>query len=200
MVSRLLCYSPPMQYRTMPGDSRRLSALGFGVMRIPTRAGVIDRKAADALLEAAIEGGVNYLDTGWTYLGGQSEPYIGRFLEERGWRDRVNIATKLAHWSTKNRSEMEKMLDAQLKKLRTDHIDYYLVHNITGASWDGLVPIGVREFLDDALNSGKILKAGFSWHGMPEDFSRVVDDYDWDFCQIQYNLLDERRQAGTAGL
>lgn len=184
----------------MPGDSRELSALGFGVMRLPTRGGRIDRKAADALLESAIDAGVNYLDTAYPYIGGQSEPYIGKFLEERGLRDKVAIATKLPHWQTKTREDMEKMLQSQLDRLRTDRIDYYLVHNITGGSWDNLVPRDVLGFLADARDSGKILKAGFSWHGTPEDFPRVVDAWDWDFCQIQYNLLDERRQAGTAGL
>ncbi len=169
-------------------------------MRLPVRGGLIDKAKSDALLEAAIEGGVNYLDTAWIYLGGQSEPYIGRFLEEHGWRDKMAVATKLAHWQTRNRKDMEKMLDAQLKKLRTDRIDYYLVHNITGASWDNLVPLDVQGFLKDAKRQGKILNSGFSWHGTPEDFIRVVDAQDWDFCQIQYNLLDERRQAGTSGL
>ena len=184
----------------MPGDDRRLSILGFGAMRLPMKAGRIDRKRSDAMLTEALDNGVNYIDTAVPYLAGQSEPYIGRFLEENGRRDEVAIATKLPHWQTRNRKDMGKMLDSQLKRLRTDRIDYYLVHNITGGSWDSLMGRDVLGFLEEAKASGKILKAGFSWHGTPEDFPRVVDAWSWDFCQIQYNLLDERRQAGTAGL
>ena len=189
-----------MQYRTMPGRKRRLSILGFGVMRLPTRAGRIDRKQSDAMLSQALDSGVNYLDTAFPYMAGQSEPYIGRFLEENGRRKDVAIATKLPHWQTRTRKDMEKMLENQLKRLRTDYIDYYLVHNVTGGSWDSMMNREILEFLDKAKQSGKVLQTGFSWHGTPEDFIRVVDTRDWDFCQIQYNLLDERRQAGTAGL
>ncbi|MDF1569953.1 MAG: aldo/keto reductase [Spirochaetaceae bacterium] len=189
-----------MQYRTMPGDNRRLSALGFGMMRLPTRAGIIDKKKSDQMLNRALEAGVNYLDTAFPYLAGQSEPYIGRFLDENGRRNDMAIATKLPHWQTATKAEMHKMLENQLKRLRTDRIDFYLVHNITGGSWDHLMERDIMGFLDEAAASGKILKSGFSWHGTPEDFPRVVDTRRWDFCQIQYNLLDERRQAGTAGL
>lgn len=184
----------------MPGDNRRLSILGFGVMRLPTRAGRIDRKQSDFMLTRALDSGVNYLDTAYPYMTGQSEPYIGRFLEENGRRKEVAIATKLPHWQTRTRKEMEKMLENQLKRLHSDYIDYYLVHNLTGGSWDSLMNREILEFLDVAKQSGKVLQTGFSWHGTPEDFSRVVDARDWDFCQIQYNLLDERRQAGTTGL
>ncbi len=184
----------------MPGDNRRLSILGFGVMRLPTRAGRIDRNKSDSMLTRALDSGVNYLDTAYPYMAGQSEPYIGRFLEENRRRDDVAIATKLPHWQTRTRKDMEKMLEGQLKRLRTDRIDYYLVHNVTGGSWDSMMNRDILGFLDEAKQSGKILRTGFSWHGTPEDFIRVVDAREWDFCQIQYNLLDERRQAGTAGL
>ena len=164
-----------MQYRTMPGDDRRLSALGFGVMRLPTRAGLIDKKKSDQMLNRALDAGVNYLDTAFPYLAGQSEPYVGRFLEENGRRNKVAIATKLPHWQTATKAEMHKMLESQLKRLRTDRIDFYLVHNITGGSWDHLMERDIMGFLDEAYGSGKILKSGFSWHGTPEDFPRVVD-------------------------
>ena len=189
-----------MQYRSMPGDPRPLSALGFGVMRLPQKAGLIDRRRADLLMEAALEKGITYFDTAFPYIQGQSEPYIGRFFEERGIRDDVAVATKLPHWQTRTRVDMDRMLNQQLKRLRTGRIDYYLVHNVTGGSWAHLVERGVLGFLDEARRSGRILKAGFSWHGTPEDFPGVVEAWDWDFCQIQYNILDERRQAGTAGL
>jgi len=184
----------------MPNDDRGLSVLGFGITRLPTLVGRIDRKRADAMLLSALKAGVNYFDTAHPYHFGQSEPYLGRFLEEYGLRNDVAIATKLPHWQTRSRSEMESMLAEQLKRLRSDYIDYYLIHNVTGGSWESLVERNVMNFLDAAKKSGQILKAGFSWHGAPEDFNPVVDSYPWDFCQIQYNILDERRQAGTAGL
>ncbi len=184
----------------MPESRRPLSILGFGVMRLPVRMGRIDKDASDRLLEKALEGGVNYLDTAYPYLNGQSEPYLGKFLSERKLRSTVALATKLPHWITPKRADMEKMLSRQLSRLQTDHIDYYLIHNITGSTWNSLVEKDVREFLAAEKKSGRILNAGFSWHGTPEDFLRVVDEGEWDFCQIQYNLLDERRQAGTAGL
>ena len=198
--SRSPCYAPAMQYRNMPGDDRQLSALGFGVMRLPMRAGRIAKDASDALLSRALESGVNYFDTAYPYINGRSEPYLGRFLEEKKARDNVAVATKLPHWQTGSEADMDRMLNTQLKRLRTDRIDYYLIHNISGGSWANLEERGVISFLEKARRSGRILNAGFSWHGLPEDFNGVVDAMDWDFCQIQYNILDEKRQAGTAGL
>ena len=189
-----------MQYRRMPQDSRSLSALGFGVMRLPLEGKRINKTLSEALLREALHQGVNYFDTAYPYINGQSEPFLGQFLEENRVRDKVAIATKLPHWKTRNRGEMEAMLNHQLKRLRTDRIDYYLVHNITGGSWNHLEQRGVLDFLSQAKQSGKILNVGFSWHGTTEDFPQVVDAAEWDFCQIQYNILDERRQAGTAGL
>ncbi len=189
-----------MKYRTIPGNNEPLSILGFGVMRLPTRAGIIDKRRSTRMLLESIAGGINYFDTAYPYMTGQSEPFLGRFLEEHQLRDEVSIATKLPHWQIRNRQDMINMLVNQLGRLRTDRIDYYLIHSITGGSWSELVRRGVIEFLDVAKREGKILNAGFSWHGLPEDFAGVVDAYNWDFCQIQYNILDERRQAGTAGL
>ena len=184
----------------MPGGGRRLSALGFGIMRLPTRAGIIDVKRSDAMLTRALDAGVNYFDTAYPYMKGQSEPYIGRFLHESGRRNDAAVATKLPHWLTNTRPQMEKMLETQLKRLRTDRIDYYLIHNLVGGTWEDLMRREVLGFLENAKQSGKILNAGFSWHGTAESFPSVVDSWNWDFCQIQYNILDERRQAGTAGL
>lgn len=189
-----------MQYRNMPGDDEQISILGFGVMRLPTHAGRIDKRRSEDMLLHAITAGVNYFDTAYPYMAGQSEPFLGRFIEEKKLRDDTLIATKLPHWQTRNRADMDKMLTCQLRRLRTDRIDFYLVHNITGGSWEQALQRGILDFLEDAKAAGKILKTGFSWHGIPEDFAGVVDAYGWDFCQIQYNILDERRQAGTAGL
>jgi predicted aldo/keto reductase-like oxidoreductase len=112
----------------------------------------------------------------------------------------VKIATKLPHWSARSKKDMDKILDEQLLKLKTDRIDYYLVHGLGGALWEKAKSKGVIDFLDEALKKGKIINVGFSFHGLAEDFNGIVDDYDWTFCQIQYNFLDTKNQAGTAGL
>jgi predicted aldo/keto reductase-like oxidoreductase len=130
---------------------------------------------------------------------GQSEPFVGRALAD-GYREKVNLATKLPSWLIEKREDMDTYLNAQLEKLRTDHIDYYLIHALVGDLWDAVEKLGVADFLDKARADGRIRNAGFSFHGAGEDFNRIVDAYDWDFCQIQYNFLDEKNQAGTAGL
>jgi len=189
-----------MQYRTMPRDDKKLSIIGFGVMRLPQKSGRIDIKHSEKLLLNAADKGVNYFDTAYPYIKGQSEPFLGNFLKKNNLRNSVYIATKLPHWQTKNTREMEKILENQLRRLKTDHIDYYLVHNLNGGSWQTVKQRGVLNFLEKAKKEGKIIKAGFSWHGNPEDFITAVDDWNWDFTQIQYNILDEKRQAGRDGL
>ena len=189
-----------MQYRSVPKTGDQLSILGYGCMRLPTRRGTIDRKTASRQIYEAIDRGVNYLDTAVPYHNGKSEPFLGDILSTGGYRDKVRIATKLPHWSVSSSADMEKTLDKQLKNLKTDCIDYYLIHNLNGASWGAAKQKGVTAFLDSALKSGKIANAGFSYHGGAQDFITVVDDYDWTFCQIQYNILDTQNQAGKKGL
>ena len=189
-----------MLYRKVPKNGDELSILGFGAMRLPQRLNRIDEKSAAPLIYHAIDQGLNYVDTAWPYHGGQSEPFVGKILSVDGYRDKIKLATKLPHWQTKNSTDMHDILNKQLERLRTDHIDYYLVHNLNGASWKRAREKGVIEFLDQALESGKILNAGFSYHGMAMDFNAIVDDYDWTFCQMQYNYLDTQSQGGTAGL
>ena len=189
-----------MLYRNMPKNGDELSILGFGCMRLPVKAdGSIDEERATKQLRSAIDAGVNYVDTAWPYHGGASEPFVGRALAG-GYREKVKLATKLPSWLIEKREDMDRYLDAQLEKLQTDHIDYYLVHALVGDLWDAVEGLGVKEFLDAAKADGRIRNAGFSFHGASEDFSRIVDAYDWDFCQIQYNFLDEKNQAGTRGL
>ena len=169
-------------------------------MRLPTKAdGSIDDERAIYQVRYAIDHGVNYVDTAWPYHMGQSEPFVGRALAD-GYRDKVKLATKLPSWLIETREDMDRFLNAQLEKLNTDHIDYYLVHSLNADSWDKLEKLGVTGFLDTAKADGRIKNAGFSFHGDGKDFSGIVDAYDWDFCQIQYNFLDEKNQAGTAGL
>ncbi|GBC61201.1 aldo/keto reductase [Desulfonema ishimotonii] len=189
-----------MLYRKMPKNGDELSILGFGCMRLPvTEERQIDEPRAIRQIRDAIDRGVNYLDTAWPYHAGESENVLGRALAD-GYRDRVKIATKLPSWMIRIREDMDTYLNAQLEKLKTDHIDYYLLHALAGDSWDHLESLGVAEFLDKARSDGRIVNAGFSFHGVLEDFKRIVDGYPWEFCQIQYNFLDEENQAGTEGL
>ena len=188
-----------MLYRKMPKNGDELSILGFGCMRLPMKEGKIDEARAIRQIRGAIDEGINYVDTAWPYHAGESEILLGRALRD-GYRDRVKVATKLPSWMIKSRADMDRYLAAQLGKLQTDHIDYYLLHSLDGKSWDNLVRLGVLEFLDQAQKDGRIVNAGFSFHGLGEDFKRIVDAYPWVFCQIQYNYLDENSQAGTAGL
>jgi predicted aldo/keto reductase-like oxidoreductase len=183
----------------MPKTSDELSNLGFGCMRLPEKDGRIDEARAASQIRYAVDHGVNYLDTAWPYHGGESEPFVGRVLSG-GYRERVRLATKLPSWLVRSRADMDRFLDAQLKKLATSRIDYYLVHSLDGEGWDQVAALGVREFLDAAQADGRIANAGFSFHGLREDFKRIVDAYPWTLCQLQYNYLDQETQAGAEGL
>ena len=183
----------------VPKTGDRLSILGFGCMRLPAKSGGIDENRAIRQIRHAIDSGVNYFDTAPAYHFGKSEQILGRALLD-GYREKVRIATKLPHWSVRERADMDRILTGELATLRTDHIDYYLLHSLAQESWEKLLRLGVLEFLDKAKAAGKIRNAGFSFHGNLEAFKQIVDAYDWQFCQIQYNLLDEHNQAGTTGL
>ena len=189
-----------MRYRKMPKNEDELSILGFGCMRLPMlEGGEIHVEKAIQQIRYAIDNGVNYLDTAWPYHGGASEVILGTALQD-GYRDKVKIATKLPTWLINSREEMDSYLDKQLEKLQIEQIDYYLLHALNGHTWDHLDQLGVRQFLDTAVEDGRISNTGFSFHGLLEDFKRIVDSYPWVFCQIQYNYLDQQYQAGTEGL
>ena len=189
-----------MLFREVPKNGDKLSALGYGCMRLPGSMNSIDEEPATRQIFSAIDRGVNYIDTAYPYHMGKSETLLGKILSKNGYRDKVKLATKLPHWSARSRKDMDRIFDEQRAKLQTDFIDYYLIHNLTGNGWERAKKSGVIEFLDDALASGKIKNAGFSFHGAAQDFNTIVDGYDWTFCQIQYNFLDTHNQAGTAGL
>lgn len=188
-----------MQYRTVPKNGDKLSVLGFGCMRLPTQDGAVDEPRAVAQIRSAIDRGVNYVDTAWPYHAGHSERVLGLALRD-GYREKVKLATKLPSWLLNSRADMDLFLNAQLKKLGTDHVDYYLLHALDGGLWDRIKALGALEFLDKARADGRIVNAGFSFHGLDGDFTRIVDAYDWTFCQIQYNYLDTDYQAGRKGL
>lgn len=176
-----------------------VSILGFGCMRFPQKAGRIDMAETERQLVTAIEQGVNYFDTAYVYPG--SEAALGEILEKTGLRDKVYIATKLPHYLIKSGASMEKFFQEELKRLRTDHVDYYLMHMLTDvATWERLKGLGIIEWLNEKKASGQIRQVGFSYHGNTDMFCQLVDAWDWDFCQIQYNYMDEHSQAGRAGL
>jgi len=184
----------------MESTGDKLSTLGYGCMRFPTKNGRIDEAKAEQQIRLAIDKGINYFDTAWPYHSGKSEAFLGDVLSKEGLRHKVKIATKLPTWLCNSREEMDKILNSQLKSLKTDYIDYYLLHSLDGAMWQKMKEIGVIDFLGDAVDSGKIINIGFSFHGPREDFKTICDENNWKFCQIQYNLLDEYNQAGREGL
>ncbi|PKL39852.1 MAG: aldo/keto reductase [Spirochaetae bacterium HGW-Spirochaetae-1] len=188
-----------MLYRKMPKNGDTLSILGFGCMRLPEKNGRIDEERAMAQVRHAIDNGVNYIDTAMPYHLGASEPFLGRALKD-GYREKVKLATKLPHWQVKKAGDMERLLRAQLKNLNTGSIDYYLIHNMNGDDWERLQGLGLREFITASKKEGLIVNIGFSFHSRLPEFKNIIDSFDWDFCQIQYNYLDEENQAGTDGL
>ncbi len=176
-----------------------LSILGFGCMRLPMKLGRIDMDAAESQIMTAIEHGVNYFDTAYIYPG--SEAALGEILEKNHVRDRVNIATKLPHYLIRSREGLDKLFDEELRRLRTDHIDYYLMHMLTDcATWERLKGLGILEWLEEKKASGAIRQVGFSYHGNTDAFCALLDTYDWDFCLVQYNYMDEHTQAGRRGV
>jgi predicted aldo/keto reductase-like oxidoreductase len=152
-----------------------------------------------AQLRVSIVNGVNFVDAAMPYHAGACEPFLGRALRN-GYREKVKLATKLPHWDVSSREDMDALLNVQLENLQTDHIDYYLLHQLNLADWQRLIDLGIVDFLDSAKADGRIINAGFSFHSSLEEFISLVDAYEWDFCQIQYNYLDEKHQAGTRGL
>ena len=187
-----------MLYRRGAGEDM-LSILGYGCMRFTKKGTGIDLDKAEREVMRAIRGGVNYLDTAYIYPG--SEAAVGKILERNHCRDQVYIATKLPQYLIKSAAGIEKTFQEELSRLRTDHIDYYLMHMITDiAQWEKLERLGVRDWIAAKKAAGQIRHIGFSYHGSTDMFLKVLNAYDWEFCQIQYNYMDEHSQAGRRGL
>ena len=176
-----------------------LSILGFGCMRFQRKGGKIDMEKAEKQIMDAYRGGVNYYDTAYIYPG--SEAALGEILEKNGIRQKVYIATKLPHYLVKTAADLDKIFNEELKRLRTDYVDYYLMHMLTDVNaWERMKSLGILEWIEEKKKSGAIRQVGFSYHGNSQIFCDLVDAWDWDFCQIQYNYMDEHTQAGRRGL
>ncbi|HEX3022560.1 MAG TPA: aldo/keto reductase [Lachnospiraceae bacterium] len=188
-----------MNYRTVERDGSKLSILGFGCMRFPKKRGSIDLEETENEIMHAIEMGINYFDTAYVYPG--SEETLGKILAKNQCREKVMIATKLPHYLIKKADSIENYFNEQLKRLQTDYIDYYLMHMLSDVgTWERLKSLGIIEWIEQKKASGQIKNIGFSYHGNTATFQELIDAYDWDFCQIQYNYMDEHSQAGRSGL
>jgi len=197
-----------MHQRVLGKTGESLSILGFGCMRLPVAGpdpSHIDEGLAVAMIRKAIDRGVNYVDTAWPYHGkgftdpGASEPLVGKALAG-GYREKVKLATKLPTWLVNNRVDMNRILDRQLQRLQSSHIDCYLAHTLNARFWAALQEADFAAFFEEARKDGRIKHVGFSFHDRFSVFQEIVDGYDWDFAQIQYNYLDQAYQAGVEGL
>ena len=192
-----------MQYRIDKRAGNKLSILSFGCMRFPRTFGIIDFQKSEEIVMYSIAQGVNYFDTAWIYPG--SEETLGAILKKNNVRKKVYIATKLPlvllKGSSEKSADFDKYFNQSLERLKTDYIDYYLMHMITDLNqWHKLKEIGIEEWIAKKKKYGQIKQIGFSFHGSGTEFIKIIDDYDWDFSQIQYNYSDENFQAGVTGL
>ena len=192
-----------MQYRIFGNTGKKVSVLGFGAMRLPTsshRQQDVMEKEAIEIIRRAAEAGVNYFDTAYPYHSGRSEVVMGKALTKK-YRNEVYIADKFPSWLLKDRSDFDRIFAEQLKRLKTDRIDFYLMHALNDHHWKKIKETGILGELEKAKNDGRIGHIGFSFHDSLEVFKRIIDEYEsWEFCQIQYNYMDVEIQAGTAGL
>ncbi|HET7838356.1 MAG TPA: aldo/keto reductase, partial [Rectinemataceae bacterium] len=194
-----------MHYRRFPLiEDREISALGLGCMRLPTLGGddaAIDEAAFDAMLAAAADAGVTYLDTAYVYHRGKSETALGAALERTGLKGRFSLATKSPVWMVKEAGDWDRFLNEQLERLRTGHIDFYLLHALNAERWEKVQSLGGIGALERARADGRIGHIGFSFHDSLDSFKRIVDGYNgWEFCQVQFNYVDLDFQAGAAGI
>ncbi|MBP5464795.1 MAG: aldo/keto reductase [Treponema sp.] len=187
-----------MQYRK-DKHGEELSLLGFGCLRCTGKGSAIDLDKAEKEIREAVNAGVNYFDTAYIYPG--SEAALGAIVERNGIRDKLKIATKLPQYLVSNPAALDRYFDEQLARLRTDHIDYYLMHHLTDISaWERLKAMGAADWIARKKQSGQIRNIGFSFHGESDMFLKILHDYDWDLCLVQYNYMDEHSQAGRAGV
>lgn len=201
--SKIRNYQPLMQYRPHGCTGALVSALGFGMLRLPRQADgkKVDEQKSINLLRYAIDHGVNYVDTAWIYLGGQSELATGKALAN-GYRDKVYLTSKSPWWVMERPEDFEKFFDESRRRLQTDHIDFYHIHMLMHRGWrEKAIPFKLIDKINKLKSDGKISYAGFSFHdGLPL-FKMIVDaNPEWDFCLVQHNILDREYEAGVAGL
>ena len=185
---------------TFPRINAESTMLGFGCMRLPTAPdGKIDEPEAIRMIRHAIDSGLKYIDTAYPYHGGESEIVVGKALQD-GYRERVLLATKLPVWKVEKHEDMMALLDEQLQKLQTDHVDFYLLHAMGKDRLEQMQKLDYKAFFDEALAQGKIRYPSFSFHDDYETFMKILDDYDWAMCQVQMNFLDDKDQATVEGI
>lgn len=188
-----------MEYRKLEKLGVEVSLLGFGCMRFPlTQDGKIQQDEAQKMLDLAIESGVNYIDTAYVYHGGESESFLGKALKKHD-RSKINLATKLPVWEVKTLEDADRLFNEQCEKLQTDYIDFYLLHALNRHTFKKLLSQNVIEWAMKLKEQGKIKYLGFSFHDEYNVFEEIIKAHDWDFCQIQYNYMDQNEQAGTKG-
>ena len=188
-----------MQYRTDKKSGNKLSIMGFGCMRFPKNLTQIDMNRTEQLIVKAVEEGINYFDTAYIYGG--SEEALGPILAKNNLRNKIFLATKLPLAKCKKYADFELLFKEQLQRLQTDYIDYYLMHNLGDTiTWKTLCELGIEKWIKEKKESGQIKNIGFSFHGIHHEFIKLLDIYDWDFCQIQYNYINVNYQAGVVGL
>ena len=193
-----------MKYRKFGKLGIECSAFGIGCMRFPMEKNekgenVVNQKIANEILHTAIDNGVNYIDTAYVYSDRQNEKAVGTALKG-GYREKVRIATKLPIWDVNSKEDMYRLYEIQRTNLQTDRIDFYLIHALNRDQWRRMRSLGVREFLDDLKAQNKISYACFSFHDNYEAFEEILNDYDWDMCQIQFNYMDIHNQATIKGV
>ena len=191
-----------MQYRTFAPSGEKISLLGFGTMRLPVMEKdetVIDEAEAIRMIRYAIDKGVNYMDTAYMYHGGTSEEVLGKALKD-GYREKVFLADKMPIWMAKKAGGIEALFEEQFRRLDVEYIDFYLVHNLTESMWKKCKDANLMPFLEEMKAKGRIGKIGFSFHDELDVFKDIINDYPWEFCQIQLNYMDTELQAGVAGL
>ena len=192
-----------MNYRCFGRLDWKASVLGFGAMRLPVMGddhARINEPEAIKMIRYAVDHGVNYIDTAYVYHGGNSELLLGKALQD-GYRQKVRLATKMPTWLVHSRNDMDKCLDEQLSRLKTDHADFYLLHGMNKERWQTLTKLDVLKWAEEKIDEKKFDHLGFSFHDEYSVFKKIVDAYDkWTFCQILYNYMDAEYQAGTRGL
>lgn len=191
-----------MQYRKMGSLDWKVSALGFGCMRLPSRRFSLmgaDLEESKRIIRYGIDRGINYIDTAWPYHLGESEKIIGETLKD-GYREKVKLVTKLPLWVVRKTEDYDRFLKSQIEKLQTDYLDIYLLHSLNAGSFEKVKNLKLIEKMEEAKKQGRIRHIGFSFHDTYPVFKEIVDHYDWDMVQIQYNYMDTCLQATTEGL